>query len=88
MKIIGYSSSLSKISNHTYDMISESKLQELQNLTRLKKRAKEIKDNIIKSKKERHKTIAEMFLAGPSAWPDYPEYEDVDFDEEEWIPLN
>ena len=39
-------------------------------------------------------TMAEMFLAGPLAWPDYPESEDLDWSEldededEEWIPLD
>jgi hypothetical protein len=35
--------------------------------------------------------IAEMFLAGPLAWPDYPESEELEYSEEdyeEWIPLD
>ena len=42
-------------------------------------------------KQRERQAMAEMFLAGPLAWPDYPESEDLEFSDdewEEWIPLD
>ena len=79
-----------RITNTAFSMISCEKSQQLKSTTELMK----IKERIEKQTDEdqhRHKeTIAEMFLAGPLAWPDFPDYEDVLFeeDDEEWIPLD
>lgn len=52
-----------------------------------------VKERIERETEERktanHRAMAEMFLAGPLAWPDYPESDELDYDEEEeWIPLD
>jgi hypothetical protein len=78
-----------KITNTTFSMISCEKSKQLRSTTELMK----IKERIERqTEKEQHRYkehIAEMFLAGPLAWPDYPECEDMDWEEEEeWIPLD
>jgi len=80
-----------KINKNTFPMITREKSQQLRKTTELMR----IKERIEREQQEeqhRYKhQIAEMFMAGPLAWPDFPDYEDVPFDEDEyevWIPLD
>jgi len=73
----------------SYEIITFKKSNELRNMAR----ALEIKERVERQMQEDNqrykKCIAEMFLAGPLAWPDYPECEEMDWEEdEEWIPLD
>jgi len=54
----------------------------------LETRAEVILGHIQQHKVDTRRKAAELFLAGPLAWPDYPDYEDVDLEDEPiWEPL-
>ena len=75
--------------DNNYEIITIKKSNELKNMAKILK----VKERVERQMKEdnlRYKEcIADMFLAGPLAWPDYPECDDMDWEEdEEWIPLS
>lgn len=50
-----------------------------------------IEKEMQEQKQHERQAMADMFLAGPLAWPDYPESEDLEWSEEdyeEWVPLD
>lgn len=76
---------------NTYSMITREKSKQLRSTADLMKIKERIEQEMEKNKQQYKQQIAEMFLAGPLAWPDYPECEDADWDEDEdekWIPLD
>jgi len=70
-------------------MITRKKSQQVRNTTELMRIKEQIEQRHLEEQHRYKHQIAEMFMAGSLAWPDFPDYEDVPFDEdEEWIPLD
>jgi hypothetical protein len=60
----------------------------MEELMKIKER---VEEETRERKQRERQAMAEMFLAGPLAWPDYPESEELEFSDdewEEWIPLD
>tara|TARA_B100000614_G_scaffold255417_1_gene272367 strand:- start:194 stop:496 length:303 start_codon:yes stop_codon:yes gene_type:complete len=84
---------ISETFNKTHKQTQPTSVEEKPTNVRPMKELLRIKEKVekqIEDQNQRTKNaIADMFLAGPLAWPDYPDYEDVeDPDCEEWIPLD
>lgn len=78
-----------KINDNTFSIITREKSKQLRNTADLLKIKERVEKQIQDDRYHYKQQIAEMFLAGPLAWPDYPECEDMDWEEEEeWIPLD
>lgn len=71
---------------NTFDYESKP-IKEIQEYLTLKRKADKITQNAAQKKKLENACFAEMFLAGPLAWPDYPEYDEIEIDEG-WLPLD
>jgi hypothetical protein len=76
----------------SYQMISQKQAQSLRSMSELLSIKERIEADTVLREQERKRRMAEMFLAGPEAWPDYPFDENcIDEDlleDEEWIPLD
>lgn len=53
----------------------------------LQSKVEKIKEKLENERRQNRLNIAKKFLAGPSAWSDFPFNEDYEIDEE-WIPLD
>ena len=64
-------------------------MRSMEELMKIKER---VEEETQERKQRERQAMAEMFLAGPLAWPDYPESEELELSDEdeweEWIPLD
>ena len=57
---------------NSFPMITKEKSKSLNNMTRLLEIKEKLAAEHMQHEHQRKQAIAEMFLAGPEAWPDYP----------------